>query len=696
MVRVRSGSTLLAALVSLALAHCNCHEPLGPCQSDSDCLGEELCVDSRCRSTCNADTDCLLKGQFCRNGVCIPTGDAGTVDASAADAAHDAGAIEDPCARASCPAPSSCLPLVDGGHLCLCGREICENEQVCRPPQGGSADAGSELRCCAPDEQNCGGDCVDLTTSTSHCGRCFNPCAGGSECFQGYCRCQYSGQCAFGRPPENTVPRCLGDGGREFRDARQEDGGHEGRCDYSVCVTGWASCDDAGVAGCETFVQGNDIENCGACGRSGLQYRDVDGGRIPLTSRCLNGVPACQSAAPCAQSVCWVPPDAGVAQSRCLPCTDSVRLFCNGGGCCNGQCIPPYDSTGINSHCGCGPMPGQDAGVNCQAFQLGEDGGLRGRACVDPTTGTLIDAGLINRGVCGCASSGSPQCGQHSYNNEGQSIVFTLAGVCDPATHSCRLESRTSCGTTSGVVTADGGVVAGAGCDPSLGGILCVEGQATSNGTLGVCGCNGYNQGPIDDACLQPVLGADGQLHVVADRCSDILWQGRACECYNGAVCDPNSAEPDCCGPDHCVDLSHDSQNCGTCDTYCQLGLCGPATVDGGRAPGQCACNGSIGCPPTGGGGGPDCIGDRCVCAPIDGEPCPIGTWCLDGSPPAGAGLGCCESRNLSPNRCPINPFCPSTEPVLCVDSTTPNDYRCCPAGNGCTIVGGLVSCVAS
>jgi len=697
MSRVSHAPPLLAAVASLALAHCNCHAPLGPCQTDADCLSEELCVDGQCHTTCNSDTDCLLKGEFCRNGVCIPTADAGNFDASRTDAERDAGDVDDPCARASCPAPSSCLPLVDGGHFCLCGREICQSEEVCRSPQGGSVDAGSEPRCCAPDEQNCGGDCVDMTQSTSHCGRCFNTCAGGSECFHGYCRCQYSGQCALGRPPENTVPRCLGDGGRELRDARQEDGGHEGRCDYSTCTAGWANCDDAGVPGCETFVQGNDLENCGACGRPALQYRMVDGGApIPLTSRCINGTPGCQAAAPCSQSVCWVPPDGGVAQSRCLPCTDTVHLFCNGGGCCNGQCIQSYDTAGINSHCGCGAMPGQDAGVNCTQFQLGVDGGLRGRACIAPASGTLVDAGRINRGVCGCAASSATECGQLAYNNEGQSTNFVLAGVCDRTTHSCRPEDHSSCGVVGGVVAGDGGVVVGASCDPSLGGILCVEGPATANGTLGACGCNGYNLGPVDDACLVPIAGAGGRAHVVADKCSTYTWPARSCQCNNGPACDPHAALADCCANDGCIDLARDPQNCGSCGTSCQLGLCGSAGVDGGRAPGQCACNGTVGCNTNGGGGGPDCEVDRCICPAINGQPCPIDTWCLSGSPPNGAGDGCCESRSSSPNRCPVNTFCPSTEPVLCIDSVANNDYRCCPAGNGCASIGGLVSCVAN
>ncbi|MBN2359838.1 MAG: LamG domain-containing protein [Deltaproteobacteria bacterium] len=68
----------LAAVVLAALA---CRDPNAPCQSNSDCREDELCVLERCRTVCTSNQQCK-RTEVCRDGICWP--DEPASDAAAA------------------------------------------------------------------------------------------------------------------------------------------------------------------------------------------------------------------------------------------------------------------------------------------------------------------------------------------------------------------------------------------------------------------------------------------------------------------------------------------------------------------------------------------------------------------------------------------------------------------------------------
>lgn len=89
-----------------------------------------------------------------------------------------------------------------------------ETEQASPPPSG-----------CAPGERVCGGLCVDITSSTAHCGGCDNACAAA-----------------------NATSSCV-----------------LGACAIAQCAQGFGDCDGLAQNGCEADLL-FDADRCGACG----------------------------------------------------------------------------------------------------------------------------------------------------------------------------------------------------------------------------------------------------------------------------------------------------------------------------------------------------------------------------------------------------------------------------------------------
>lgn len=124
-------------------------------------------------------------------------------------------------------------------------------------------DAGSEdtstidASTCGPDLIECGGECIDPTTSGRHCGECGNACPAATSCRGGECAC----------PDGETL--CAG----QCVDTSSNDR-HCGQCD-NVCNVD-QSCSD-GQCTCpqgESYCDGScidttsDPDNCGGCGNT--------------------------------------------------------------------------------------------------------------------------------------------------------------------------------------------------------------------------------------------------------------------------------------------------------------------------------------------------------------------------------------------------------------------------------------------
>jgi hypothetical protein len=73
-----------------------------------------------------------------------------------------------------------------------------------------------------------------------------------------------------------------------------------GTCDIGACSTGYGDCANGPIDGCETYIKGNDMNNCGACNNK------CKVGQICSSGVCNENIITCSSAGvTCAQSGCY-------------------------------------------------------------------------------------------------------------------------------------------------------------------------------------------------------------------------------------------------------------------------------------------------------------------------------------------------------------------------------------------------------
>ncbi|MBN2359000.1 MAG: hypothetical protein JXR83_06075 [Deltaproteobacteria bacterium] len=680
---------------------------------------------------CSGDNECP-GGYHCVGGVCTRYDSGTTADAGASDAATGDGSARDAtpavCQGAECPTNTHCVDLHDGGYQCWCGDAgECAATQECAQQILSDGGRTEVYQCCPTGQSLCGIACVNTEINGSHCGSCFNACSTW-HCSEGRCVCTEVNQCQGEPEALNTIPRCKTDGGYL---TTGDAGGQSGQCVYE-CRDGYADC-DAGAPGCQTNVL-TDPDNCGTCGRSALiRYDQIhDAGRfdaagrdvkaIPfVSSHCVNGEPACGDGGVCETGLCAVPPTGSAGEAQCFDCTATLHCHAWRGAetfCCHGECI----GTGqIDMHCGCQQSPfSVIEGVDCTTFDMTETSvnPIAGKVCINPDGGANITRWTVPIGRCGCNADGEAQCGHLIYNSNALGSGAVLYGLCtkdlvaDPAKRwSCVTQSVSSCGMLNGVWLPNeypsGAAMHGYSCDPLVGGPICEDDQGDTTSISdflfdgrGECGCGTWTKtGDTDDACKIPVMGSDTRLHVIANRCGDnssICY----CESNNYASCNPYislNPLPDCCGTYGCTNLSNDKFNCGTCEAACEQSDDSQSTIEADCSVGQCFCNSNNSfesnlaqCPTNGGGGGQYCDFEahKCVCETNSNDPCPIGTYCLNGSPSNGEGYGCCSNNEQnSLKRCYSDyPDCTSDAPVLCVHPGSTNKKVCCSAASRCSL----------
>jgi hypothetical protein len=174
--------------------------------------------------------------------------------------------------------------LVHSGRFEACNSIDDDCDGVVDPPQdsgcgvGRSCSAGS-CRCDAPTRE-CGAECVDVDTNTTHCGMCNRVCLAEQACVGGECEC----------PVGESV--C----GNECVDL-DTDAAHCGDCETScgalgLCVAGGCQCSGSTTdclegegVNCRDLT--SDAWSCGACG-----------------ARCLHGS-LCEDSS-CEATVTWV------------------------------------------------------------------------------------------------------------------------------------------------------------------------------------------------------------------------------------------------------------------------------------------------------------------------------------------------------------------------------------------------------
>lgn len=209
------------------------------CRKDGDCIAGTTCEPTATgRSVCT----CVTGTKPCR-GACIPTASCCTV----ADCADDGNA----CTTTACNPNGTCVHLnrpngtaCSDGNLCTtadsCQNGACTGTPIicdtCQSCVGGTCSTVTDGTSCGAGLTCCGGECVDLNTSTSHCTRCGNAC-----------------------PAE--LPGAIVSCGTVVDD--QDPNVVESGCLYQ-CFGVWADCDGNPSNGCETDLSKE--PNCGNCG----------------------------------------------------------------------------------------------------------------------------------------------------------------------------------------------------------------------------------------------------------------------------------------------------------------------------------------------------------------------------------------------------------------------------------------------
>jgi hypothetical protein len=260
--------------------------------------------------------------------------------------------------------------------------------------------------------------------------------------------------------------------------------------------------------------------------------------------------------------------------TTCLNADHTDTICCAEGQVCSaGQCCPintPDNCSGSCVNTQTDPNNCGGCGIPC-AESGGTAGCINGQCCANPceplasdlqavccpdgyecTNGSCCPAGqAFCGGTCTDTSSDPNNCG--SCGNRCPAGLSSCSGsqcICNPCSHAGETQDPTTC-----LCACPAGTTL---CSPpnSSGG-ACVNTQSDAN-NCGVCG----NACPAGEACVS------GQCNNCASSC--------------GTTC--CAAGQSCCGT-NCVDLSSDSNNCGTCGHQCPspLGCFGSAC----RCPGQ-------------------------------------------------------------------------------------------------------------
>jgi hypothetical protein len=347
----------------------------------------------------------------------------------------------------------------------------------------------------------------------------------------------------------------------------------QGQCGF-VCQPPYANCSGNPADGCETNLF-NDPNNCRTCGH------------------------ACPPGQQCAGGACF---DPGFNSIQSNSCPDNAPVFCDPVGC--------TDTQTDDQNCGfCGrscsanvlvgdPTAHCDKGVCCPSGQISCN-----RVCVDPN----FD---LNCGACGnicqpigdhatycdkglCCLSGHINCNgtcvdpTSDVNNCGDCNSVCQGGkTCIARTCVCPALAPTECGGTCVATISDNNNCGGCGhvcmgghtcelglcvCPPlrvECSGVCCPEGQICTNGACSTCVlgqafCNGH--------CIDVTTDSSN-----CGSCGNACTGGKTC-IAESCVC-PTLAPTDCGGT--CVATISDNNNCGKCghvctgNSTCVLGLC--------------------------------------------------------------------------------------------------------------------------
>ncbi len=403
---------------------------------------------------------------------------------------------------------------------------------------------------------------VNLSTSTSHCGRCGNACSfpgSSAACERGSCRiascaaglgdcdgdssngCEATfatdvrncGACGMGCAITNGTPSCVG-----------------GRCAVASCNAGFADCDGNPANGCEVNTR-SDPSNCNGCGM-----------------RCSTpgGTPACTGSR-CDIAAC----DAGRADCDGNPangCEVTLASDARNCGACGTACsLPSATATCVGGRCavascnaGFADCDGNPAN-GCEVFTSSDESncGGCGVRCA-PSNGTGVCSSgrctvvACNTGFGDCNGAASDGC---------EATLATDASNCGGCGMRCALSNATaSCSAGRCAVASCNAGFANCNSNPADG---CEVSTATDRSNCGACGracalANAAATGCASGACtvVSCVSGYGNCNGAAADGCESNLRTDPS----NCGACGSAPAEACNLADDNCNGVCDDRGGC--------------------------------------------------------------------------------------------------------------------------------------
>ena len=235
-----------------------------------------------------------------------------------------------------------------------------------------------------------GQQCVDQSSSLTHCGACWHSCGWGETCQNGQCIATATASCPTGQ--KNCGAGCIN---------IQSDFQNCGDCG-SMCSPGFGTCCSG-----QCLKTWTDPSNCGSCGHACLQGQTCQNGQCiaPVTSSCPTGQKNC--GAGCIN-----------IQSDYLNCGDCGSICSPGfGTCCSGQCLGTWTDPSNCGSCGHACLQGQ----TCQNGQCVQTCTSGTTSCSGTCVNTLTDTN--NCGSCGNKCSSLQYCSNGVCTATGGGIV---------------------------------------------------------------------------------------------------------------------------------------------------------------------------------------------------------------------------------------------------------------------------------
>ena len=261
--RIKPASLVVPlCLLGLSIAACSSSGGGGgsgdqACEDDSDCSGDDVCADGKCKDPDSASGSGASSGNGSGNG------------SGAATSSGEGGGPTGPCSQC----PKGCFYLEEDPDNCgscgyACSASVSGAKPVCVAGQ-------CQEECIASGEQICGGACIDTSSDPNNCGQCDHWCdepyggsssrVGGackSSCPSGKTLCSSSGQetCADLDDDDYNCGSC----NTSCADIPTPEGGSPYSCQGGQCVTNCPS--GFSLCGNKCVALQDDNLNCGSCG----------------------------------------------------------------------------------------------------------------------------------------------------------------------------------------------------------------------------------------------------------------------------------------------------------------------------------------------------------------------------------------------------------------------------------------------